>query len=98
MFDFDLSQLGMLALTALIPGIVQSAKEHFGVTGRWSFILSAVLGLLFVGLSQAISLGLIPEVALGWIKVVVAGIAGGLAASGYYDLILKPLKARLGGG
>lgn len=97
MFDIDLSQLGMWALTALIPGIVQSMKEHFGVTGRWSFLLSAALGLVFVGLGQAISEGLVPPLAQSWIKIIVGGLAGGLAAAGYYDLILKPLRGRLSG-
>lgn len=98
MFDFDLSQLGMFALTVLIPGIVQSAKEHFGVQGRGAFVLSAVLGLFFVGLGQAIAEGLVPAWLNPWITTLVVGLAGGLAASGYYDLLIRPLRNKLNGG
>ena len=96
-FDFDLSGLGAFALAVLIPGIVQSLKEQFGITGRWAFLTALLLGMFFVGLGEAINQSLIPSCALPWITVFVVGLAGGLAAAGYYDLLLKPLRNRLNG-
>jgi hypothetical protein len=95
MFEFDLANLGAFALTVLIPGVVQSAKEHFGVEGKWSFVLAAVLGVFFVGLGEVYAQGLLPAWLAPWIEVAVVGLAGGLAASGYYDLLIKPLKNKL---
>uniref|UniRef100_A0A6M3KPN3 Holin n=1 Tax=viral metagenome TaxID=1070528 RepID=A0A6M3KPN3_9ZZZZ len=86
--QFDLSQLAMYAMVLLVPGIVETAKK-FGIQGNASLALSLALGFLFVGLAQAITQGLIPEVALPWISVVVSGLGGGLGVSGYYDLAKK---------
>ena len=94
-FNFDLSGLGVFALAVLIPGIVQSLKEQFGVTGRWAFVTALLLGMFFVGLGEAINQGLVSELILPWLTVGVVGVAGGLAAAGYYDLLLKPLQDRL---
>ena len=85
---FDLSMLGEYALLLLVPGIVETAKK-FGLSGNWNLGLSLVLGVLFVGLAQANAQGLVPAVALPWISVVFAGLGGGLAVSGYYDLFRK---------
>jgi len=97
MFEFDLANIGMFALTVLIPGIVQSLKEHFGVQGKGAFVVSMLLGALFVGLGEAFNQGVISEGVGVWIRIVVIGIAGGLAASGYYDLLIKPLRNKLNG-
>ena len=78
---FDLSVLGEYALILLVPGIVETAKK-FGLKGNWNLGLSIVLGMLFVGLAQANAQGLVPEVALPWISVGVAGLGGALAVSG----------------
>lgn len=85
---FDLSLLGEYALLLLIPGIVETAKK-FGLKGNWNLGLSLILGALFLGLAQAIAQGLVLEAALPWIKIVVVGLGGALAASGYYDLFRK---------
>ena len=85
---FDLTILVEYALLLLVPGIVETAKK-FGLKGNWNLGLSLVLGMLFVGLAQANAQGLVPAGALTWIIVVVAGIGGGLAASGYYDMFKK---------
>ena len=85
---FDLNQLGEYAMLLLVPGIVETAKK-FGLAGNWLLGLSLVLGVLFVGLAQAIALSLVPEAALPWISVGVVGLGGGLAVSGYYDLAKK---------
>jgi hypothetical protein len=85
---FDLSLLGEYALLLLIPGIVETAKK-FGLAGNASLGLSLVLGAFFVGLAQAIAQGLVPAAALPWLNVVLVGVGGALAASGYYDLFKK---------
>jgi hypothetical protein len=77
-----------ISLLLLIPGIVEAAKV-FGVKGKASRALSLGLGVLFFGLAQAIGGGLIPAAWLPWIKVVVYGLSGGLAVSGYYDLVRR---------
>lgn len=77
-----------ISLLLLIPGIVEAAKE-FGIGGKASLALSLGLGVLFFGLAQAIGGGLIPAPYLPWIDVVVYGLGGGLAVSGYYDLVRR---------
>ena len=89
--QFDLTQLAMYAMMLLVPGIVETAKK-FGVNGNGSLALSLALGFLFVGLAQAISQALVPEVALPWIAVAVSGLGGALGVSGYYDLAKKFFK------
>ena len=85
---FDLSVLGEYALILLVPGIVETAKK-FKLQGNANLALSIVLGMFFVGLAQANAQGLVPEVALPWIRVGIAGLGGGLAVSGYYDIFKK---------
>jgi len=77
--------IGGVVVALLIVGIVEAAKE-FGVSGNGSRILALCLGVFFAGLSQALTQGLVPEVAVIWIEIAVKAIAGGLAAMGYYDL------------
>ena len=88
MLPFDLAVLSEYALLLLVPGIVETAKK-FGLVGNWCLALSIVLAMVFVSLAQANAQGLVPEVALPWIRVVFAGLGGGLAGSGYYDLFRK---------
>lgn len=80
--------IGGISVALLIIGIVEAAKE-FGVNGKGSRALALGLGVLFVGLSQAIVQDLIPPVALPWINLGVTAIAGGLAAMGYYDFLKR---------
>lgn len=81
MFDFV---VGGIALAPLILGIVEAAKQ-FGVNGRGSQVLSFALGIFFVGLAQAMSQGLIPELYIPYVVWAVTALAGGLAAMGLYD-------------
>jgi len=89
-----------ISLLLLIPGIVECAKA-FGVKGKASLGLSIGLGFFFFGLVRVIGAGLIPAVWLPWIEVVVYGLAGSMAMSGYYDLgrrtglLRKPARGRL---
>ena len=76
--------IGGVGVAALIFGVVEAAKE-FGVKGRGSQVLALFLGVFFVGLARAGSLGLIPAHVLPWIELAVYALSGGLAAMGYYD-------------
>jgi len=80
--------IGGIGVAALIFGIVEAAKG-FGVKGNGSKALSLGLGFFFVGLAHGISEGLIPAQYVPYIVWVVTSLAGGLAASGYYDFIKK---------
>ena len=77
--------IGSVSVILLVLGIVEFAKS-LGLHGKACQVLAVCLGAFFVGLSQAISMALIPAVVLPWITVVVVGISGGLAAIGLYDL------------
>ena len=98
LFKFDITQLGPFALMVLIPGIVEAAKQHFGVSGRGAFALAACLGIFFGGLATAINEALIPAWLYPWLSVFVVSLSAGLAASGFYDLVLKPFKMFLQNG
>ena len=88
--DFALS---LTALAALIPGIVQTFKELLGWEGTKARALTLFVGMAFGGLFFAADQGLIPEVALPWIRLGVFTLMSGPAAMGYYSLIFKPLQA-----
>jgi len=81
MMDF---MIGGVGVAALIFGVVEAAKA-FGVEGRGSQVLALILGFLFVGLTQAISAGLIPPEVAQYIELVATALAGALAANGWYD-------------
>ncbi len=81
-------EIAGISLLLLIPGIVECAK-NFGVQGKASLALSIGLGFFFVALARTISSGLVPVEWLAWIEVVVVGLAGSMAASGYYDLVRR---------
>jgi len=83
--SFETTVLGAVGIIPLILGIVEFAKK-FGLHGKWCELLAVLLGIGFVGLMEAIAQGLVPEAALPYLGVVVAGLAGGLAAAGLYDL------------
>lgn len=78
------AMIGGILVIPLVLGIVEFAK-NLGLQGRACQVLAVVLGAFFIGLSQAIQMGLIPEIALPWISVVVFGIGGGMATVGLYD-------------
>ena len=80
--------IGGVTVALLIFGIVEAAKE-FGLQGKASRVLVLLLGVAFVGLSQAESQGLFSENVMQWINLVVTAGAGGLAAMGYYDWTKK---------
>jgi hypothetical protein len=81
-------EIGGIPLLALVPGIVEASKT-FGLKGPACQALSITLGTVFIGLGQAIELSLIPIAWLPWITVLVVGLGGGLAVSGYYTLVKR---------
>lgn len=83
--------IGGISLVFLIVGIVETAKR-WGVTGKGSEVLAFAVAFVLVGLAFAIQQGMIPEVALPWIILVVTALAGGLTATGYYDLLKKIIE------
>ena len=87
--DFSLS---VVALAALIPGIVQCVKELLGWDGVKARALTMFVGMFFGGLFYAVDQTLIPAVAHPWIKLAVFTLASGPAAMGYYSLIFKPIR------
>jgi len=95
MFDqFEFSQLGYFMILVLIPGIVESAKKiQWVATGNRPFAVGLGLGVFFVGFAEAVALDLVPAGVLPWVRVVVMGLAGGLAATGYFDLT-KPIRSK----
>lgn len=88
--DFTLS---LTALSALVPGVVQTFKELLGWEGTKARALTMFVGMAFGGLFYAVDQALIPAVAHPWIKLAVFTLMSGPAAMGYYSLIFKPLKA-----
>lgn len=78
--------IGSVLVAALILGITQFLKDKLMLEGSAVVVLVAIQGVLFGGLSVAISGGYIPPEAAKWVETVVNSLAGILAAMGYYDL------------
>lgn len=93
--DFNLFEIGGISVIVLVIGIVEAAKK-WGLNGGGCQALAMALGTVFVGLSQAISQGMIPEAVIPWINIVVLGLGGGLAASGLFDVIRNKVKPPAG--
>ena len=75
--DFSLS---LVALAALIPGIVQTVKELLGWEGTKARALTLFTGMFFGGLFYAVDQALIPEAYHAWIKLAIFTLASGPAA------------------
>lgn len=88
--DFSLS---LVALSAFIPGLVQTVKELLGWDGNKARALTVFTGMFFGGLFYAVDQQLIPAVAHPWIKLAVFTLMSGPAAMGYYSLLFKPIQA-----
>ncbi len=78
--------IGSVLVAVLVPGITQFLKDKFMIGGGAVVVLVAIQGVVFGGLSVAISSGYIPPEAAKWVETIVGTIAGLLAAMGYYDL------------
>ena len=86
--EFPTIVLGAVGIIPMVLGIVEAAKK-LGIEGKGSFGLAIGLGGAFAALGESMAQGLIPAVALPWIAVGVAGIGGGLAATGLYDFATR---------
>lgn len=82
----DNLMIGSVVVAALIFGITQFLKEELGLKDGAVVVLVAVQGVIFSGLSVAISGEYIPPDAAVWIESIVGAIASILAAMGYYKL------------
>lgn len=83
--DFSTMEIGGVAIPALVLGWVAAAKE-LGLKGKRLTMLAIGLSTLCAGLWQALMQGLIPLAAVPWITVIVTGLGGGVALTGWYDL------------
>ena len=81
MFEF-FGELSPALLLAMIAGIVEFFK-NFGVTGKWSLLLSLGLGIVLAAVFQLQAM--FPAVA-PWSTLVLYSVLFGMTASGYYDL------------
>lgn len=81
--NVGLELLSVPVITAIVEGI----KVSFGFSGRFSFIVSIVVGILVaIGAGQAF--GTDPTV----LKDAFTGLLLGLSASGFYSGAVKPVK------
>ena len=89
LIDFSKLAVGGVLLVPLIIGLVEFAKSQ-GLQGRHNFMLLAfLLGVAFTGVAQAINEGLVPALALPWVRVGFVALGGAIAACsamGLYDV------------
>jgi len=81
--------IGGIGVPFLVVGIVETAKRWGLPKGRPSEILAFVIAIGLTGLAVAIHQNMIPAAALPWILLCSISLAGGLTATGYYDLLKR---------
>lgn len=90
--NLDELVIGGIGLVVLIPGLLEFLKK-IGLSGEKPIIIvGAILGFVFTAFAAALNEGLIPEVALPWIRVVAYGLGGVIASMssiGNYDIRKK---------
>lgn len=82
-FDFNELAINGLSFMVLVVGIVQAAKK-LGLEGRGLTILAMALGIT---LAIGFQVSQIYPTFKVWFDIVVFGLGGGVAATGYYDLV-----------
>lgn len=82
-----------MLLIPLVVGLVQLSKR-LGVSGSWLILESFVLADVFGMVAYAINEGLMPALAVPWIRMAFAGLGCGvvgLSASGLVNLSKQAL-------
>ena len=82
MFDVSGFAIGGVSLIALVFGLTEFLKSLFGWTGKKVTALSASLGFVIMAVYQGLQY--VPEPYEAIVTGIVASLAFGLAASGFY--------------
>ena len=82
MFDPAVIEIGGISLIALVFGLTEFFKNLFDLEGKKVTALAASLG--FVAMAVAEGLQYIPEPANAIVTGIIASLAFGLAAAGFY--------------
>ena len=82
MFDPNTFELGGISLIALVFGLTELLKSWFGWEGKKVTALAASLGVIFMAIFEATQY--LPAEYVPVINSVIAVVAMGLAASGFY--------------
>jgi len=85
MFDVTVFAVNGVQLIALVFGLTQFIKEAAGWEGKKVTILSATLGALVMAVYELIAV--VPEPYGQIVGIVVASLAFGMSASGYYKFV-----------
>ena len=82
MFDPNTFELGGISLIALVFGLTELLKSWFGWGGKKVTALAASLGVIFMAIFEATQY--LPAEYIPVVNSVIAVVAMGLAASGFY--------------
>lgn len=86
--------IGGALILPLISGLVEFSKR-LGLSGNALTVEAFLLGGIFAAVAGAISEGLIPALALPWVRVAAIAIGGaiaGMSVSGNYDLLKRAVQ------
>ena len=83
--------IGGAVVLASIPAILAlvNLAKQFGVAGKWSAVLAAVLGVVFAEADYLFGVAGVVVSAPGVYSAGAAGLVLGLSASGLYDVTAK---------
>ncbi len=87
MFDPNTFELGGISLIALVFGLTELLKSWFGWEGKKVTALAASLGVIFMAIFEATQY--LPAEYVPIVNSVIAVIAMGLAASGFYKFAAR---------
>ena len=87
MFDPNTFELGGISLIALVFGLTELLKSWFGWEGKKVTALAASLGVIFMAIFEATQY--LPAEYVPVVNSIIAVIAMGLAASGFYKFVAR---------
>jgi hypothetical protein len=90
-FDANVIAVGGVGLLVLVFGLVEFVKDVFGLSGKLVTLISALLGVVVMVAYKLI--GIVPEPYTQILEIVIASLAFGLSASGYYKFVNKRAPA-----